>query len=76
MLASKGIIYGISAENFAPQANITRGDFLKPLIGTLGLQAEVEDNFDDVSRSDYYYEAAGIAKKLGICIGVGNNKLN
>lgn len=76
VLASKGIIYGISAENFAPQANITRGDFLKLLIGTLGLQAEVEDNFDDVSRSDYYYEAAGIAKKLGICIGVGNNKLN
>jgi Uncharacterized protein contain chitin-binding domain type 3 len=76
VLASKGIINGTSSATFEPQANITRADFLKLLIGALGLQAEAEENFEDVSRSDYYYEAAGIAKKLGISSGVGNNKLN
>jgi chitodextrinase len=76
VLASKGIINGTSPSTFAPQANITRADFLKLLIGALDLQAEVTDNFEDVSRGDYYYEAVGIAKKLGISNGVGNNKLN
>jgi arabinogalactan endo-1,4-beta-galactosidase len=32
--------------------------------------------FSDVKLDDYYYEALGIAKKLGISEGAGNNLFN
>ncbi|NQX62687.1 S-layer homology domain-containing protein [Paenibacillus qinlingensis] len=76
VLASKGVINGTTESTFTPSANITRADFLKLLVETLGLSAEVEGNFDDVQPSDYYYEEARLARQLGISAGVGNNKLN
>ncbi|WAM36354.1 S-layer homology domain-containing protein [Caldicellulosiruptor acetigenus] len=33
----------------------------------------VDDNFSDVSKDAYYYNEVGIAKKLGIVKGTGNN---
>jgi hypothetical protein len=71
VLASKGIINGTSPATFMPQSNIKRADFLKLLIGTLGIHANVTTNFDDVAHGDYYYEVAGIAKQLGISNGIG-----
>lgn len=76
ILASKGIIRGTSNNTFEPSANITRADFLLLLVKTLGLSAVVDSNFNDVKKSDYYYEAVGIAKKLGISDGAGNNLFN
>lgn len=72
-LASKGVINGISDTSFAPEANITRADFLVILVRGLGLTAGFSDNFSDVSPSKYYYEALGIARELGITGGAGNN---
>ena len=46
------------------------------LVKALGLTASVDSNFDDISKNDYFYEYVGIAKKLGITSGVGNNKFN
>lgn len=46
------------------------------LVRTLGLSASVKANFADVSTSDYYYEAVGIAKAVGITTGIGNNRFN
>jgi hypothetical protein len=74
VLASKGIINGISAELYDPVSNITRADFLKLLITTLDLRAEIHDNFTDVNVHDYYYETVGIAKALGIVNGVGDGR--
>ena len=76
VLASKGIIYGTSNTTYSPERRITRADFMQLLITTLGLRADVNENFSDVSESDYYYQAIGIAKKLGITDGVGDNKFN
>ncbi len=76
VLASKGIISGNSSSTFAPSDNITRADFLVLLIKSLSLTAVVEDNFNDVNPEKYYYEAVGIAKKLGITAGKGNNQFN
>ncbi|NQX58646.1 DUF7594 domain-containing protein [Paenibacillus qinlingensis] len=76
VLASKGIVNGTSDTTYSPSANISRADFLQLLVGALGITSEVESNFVDVSKTDYYYEAAGIALKLGVSNGVGNNKLN
>jgi hypothetical protein len=74
VLASKGIINGTGSNNFSPTANITRADYLVLLVKTLGLTAEIDGNFADISTDDYYYQEIGIAKKLGIASGMGDNR--
>ncbi|WP_217582352.1 S-layer homology domain-containing protein, partial [Lysinibacillus sp. GbtcB16] len=51
VLASKGIINGVSETAFQPEEKITRADFLLLLMKTLGLTADFSDNFSDVSQS-------------------------
>ena len=46
------------------------------LVRALELKASFDGNFDDVKASDYYYDAVGTAKKLGIIEGVGDNKFD
>ena len=75
-LAAQGIIRGTSATTFDPGKKITRADFMVMLVKALKLDADFTDNFADVSSGKYYYEAVGIAKKLGITNGTGNNKFN
>ncbi len=75
-LASKGIISGTSATTFDPGKKITRADFMVMLVKALKLKADFTDNFADINKDAYYYEAVGIAKKLGITAGTGNNKFN
>ncbi|WP_164716358.1 S-layer homology domain-containing protein [Paenibacillus whitsoniae] len=69
-LASAGIIKGTSAITFSPGDNISRADFISLLVRALHLHADIDDNFDDVTQSDYYYQEVGIAKKLGIAQGM------
>jgi hypothetical protein len=76
VMASKGVINGTSATTYHPEKNITRADFMKLLVRSLGLTAKVDANFSDVASTAYYYEELGIAKKLGIATGVGENKFN
>ncbi|WNR46018.1 S-layer homology domain-containing protein [Paenibacillus roseipurpureus] len=73
-LVSKGIVNGTSEETFAPDHHITRADFVSLLIRTLGLEADFQSNFEDVTSDDYYYEEIGIAKQLGIANGAGANQ--
>ncbi|WP_179232977.1 S-layer homology domain-containing protein [Paenibacillus rigui] len=75
-LASKGIIQGTSETTFEPQKHITRADFMTLLVRALGLKADFDSNFSDVQPGDYYFEALGIAKKLGISDGIGDNKFD
>ncbi|WP_260405254.1 S-layer homology domain-containing protein [Paenibacillus sp. 598K] len=72
-LAAKGIIQGVGGQRFAPAASITRGDYMLLLVRTLGLDADFTSSFADVAATDYYYDALGIAKTLGIAQGTGNN---
>lgn len=76
VLASKGIVEGVSDTKFNPEKKITRAEFIGWLVKTLGLTAEVDTNFDDVCKKCNYYQEIGIAKKLGITSGVGENKFN
>ena len=48
---------------------VSRADFLVLLVSVLSLKVYADDNFKDILPRDYYYEAAGIAKKLGIVEG-------
>lgn len=76
VLASKGILKGVSEEEYAPQNNITRAEYLYFLIRTLGADAKAEGNFDDISKESYYYKEIAIAKALGITGGTGNNRFS
>jgi hypothetical protein len=76
VLASKGIITGISKDQFGPGKDISRADFTILLVKTLGLEADVEENFSDVDVGSYYYHAVGVAKKLGIANGVTKTEFN
>ena len=76
VLASKGILRGISETEYAPGTNITRADFLCFLIRALGVDAKFHGNFDDIDNGAYYYRETGIARKLGITGGTGDNKFN
>lgn len=75
-LAGKGIINGTENNKFEPGRNITRAEFITLLVKALDLKAEVDGNFKDVSENAYYYEPVGIAKKLGITTGIGNDLFN
>lgn len=75
VLASRGIVSGVSNDLFGPADSITRGDFVASLIKTLGLSTEFAGNFDDVKQGTNYYEI-GVAKKLGITAGTGDNKFS
>ena len=75
-LASKGVTTGTSQNTFSPEQQVSRADYVVMLIKALGLSAKVESNFTDVQSSDYYYEALGIAKALGISEGSGNNRFD
>lgn len=76
VMAAKGIIEGTAETTYEPEQSITRADFIKFLVKALGLSAEIDGNFGDVKTGSYYYEAVGIAKKLGITKGVGDNKFD
>ena len=76
VLASKGIVRGLSDNEYAPQKNITRADFLYSLVRTLNVDAKTGGNFEDIDPGAYYYTELAIAKKLGITTGTGNNKFN
>jgi|GEM_PF-1448770 len=76
VLASKGILKDRPEGGYAPHTAITRADFVYALIRTLGADARLDGNFDDISKAAYYYKEIGIAKKLGITSGIGNNKFN
>ncbi|WP_171654190.1 S-layer homology domain-containing protein [Paenibacillus foliorum] len=75
-LKEKGIVNGTSEQTFEPDKNISRADFLTMLVRALGVKAEFTSNFDDVAKGDYFYEALGISKALGITDGVDGFKFN
>lgn len=79
VLASKGMINGVSAQAYAPTSNVTRADFTKLLVETLALTASSQssiNSFSDVTQQDYYYEAVTVAQSLGIVEGSGNGLFN
>jgi len=76
VLASKGIVKGAADNEYYPDINITRAEFLYSLVRTLGVDARVEDNFDDIDKGAYYCKELAIAKKLGITSGTGDNKFS
>ena len=73
-LADEGIIKGTSENTFSPAANITRADFAILLVRAFELASENEENFADVSSSDYFAKELAIARNTGLVNGIGDNK--
>lgn len=73
VLASKGIVFGVTERLFHPAQAVSRGDFIVLLARTLELGSPAGPGFADVKDGDYYAEAIGIARGLGIAVGTGNN---
>ncbi|WP_170138058.1 putative Ig domain-containing protein [Anaerobacterium chartisolvens] len=73
VLASKGIIQGVTDPSFEPDEAITRGELMAWLVKTLDLSTSFETNFADMKDTDKYYQEIGIAKKLGIAQGNNGN---
>lgn len=72
-LYEKGVVKGVTETTFAPQENVTRADFLVMLMRALKLNVPFDSNFSDIAPTDYYYEAVGMAKAIGIAKGDGEN---
>lgn len=75
-LADKGIINGVGDGKFKPNGNVTREEFTKILVCSMGLQNESFDknNFVDVKENDWFYSYVNIAYENNIVNGIGEGK--
>ncbi len=63
-----------TAENFEPNREITRAEFIKILILAFGLyDAGAASSFEDVPKESWQYPYVSSAKKLGIALGINEN---
>lgn len=70
-LYNKGIIDGLSDEEFAPEKKVTRAEFVK-MISMIAQFAPTDENpFVDVSPDDWYYEPVLKGYSSGIINGYG-----
>jgi len=73
-LHQDNVINGISADKFAPSASVARQDFVKILIGSLGIEAtETKSHFSDVADDSYYTAFVMKAFQEGIITGISKD---
>lgn len=75
-LAKIGCVEGKGEGTYEPATPITRGDFAKYLIRTLGLSGGQATDFADVAPDSPYYKEIKVGRALGILNGVGENSFN
>lgn len=70
-MAARDIIKGTSTNSFSPADSIKRADFITLLVRALELKGTGKSAimFNDVQKTDYYYDELVIAKELGIATG-------
>ncbi|MFC5403160.1 Ig-like domain-containing protein [Cohnella soli] len=77
VMASKGIVNGLSESEFRPTARMTRADYVTLLVRAFELKSDAEGaNFIDIDAAAYYADSARIAKTLGIVNGTGEGRFN
>lgn len=75
-LAKRGIISGHSSEVFAPNDTMTRAEFAAITVRALGLSANEDTHFADVSSAEWYSQYIAAAYKNGIVNGVSETEFN
>ena len=68
-LASRGIISGMDADNFAPDATMTRAQFASVIVRALNLPQKQADVFSDVRKGDWFWSAVSTAYYHGLVSG-------
>ena len=72
-LASKGIISGMSANEFAPDDPLTRAQVATLITLILGVHdPNADGGFTDVNRSDWFFGAVGTARQHGLMSGTSS----
>lgn len=70
-LAARGIVSGVTAQDFEPNRSVTRAEFIHMLIQTLGLEEKgASSSFRDVKEGIWYYNSVATAQQLGIVTGL------
>jgi hypothetical protein len=69
VLASRGIISGMDADSFAPDATMTRAQFASVIVRALNLPQKQADVFADVRKGDWYRSAVATAHSYGLVSG-------
>jgi len=74
-IAARGITAGTGNNNFSPEQQLTRGQFLVMAMKAYGIKPDLQpaDNFIDAGNT-YYTGYLAAAKRLGITAGTGGNK--
>ncbi|MCT4634287.1 MAG: S-layer homology domain-containing protein [Firmicutes bacterium] len=80
-LAVRGIIKGVSKDEFRPEEAISRADLVTLMVRCLGFTSDNADSFtsesekvfDDVDSNKYYAKSIMVAKEIGLVKGCGNN---
>lgn len=72
----KGIINGKGNGNFDSEGMVTRAEFIKILLGALGIDAATSDDiaFNDVNADSWYAPYVSMGVKLNLIGGTGDNK--
>lgn len=74
MLAARGIVTGVTSDEFKPKQSVTRAEFAALLVRALGLSASASAPFLDVAESDWYAEAVAAAYEAGLVQGAAANR--
>lgn len=73
----EGIITGVTNESFKPNDNITRAQFVTMLWKYAGSPiVDSKNNFADVTKKNYFYDAVNWAYSKGIVMGISDSKFS
>ncbi len=75
-LSKKGIISGMGANTFAPDANLTRAQFTALLTKALNLETAEKTHFSDVDEEDWFFGYVNCAYENGLVFGISENEFN
>ncbi|WP_182914147.1 glycerophosphodiester phosphodiesterase family protein [Paenibacillus sp. 1011MAR3C5] len=74
LAANKGLINGVSSDQFLPERSITRAEFASMLVRALGLADGTADRtFSDVPADRWYARDVAAAVKAGVIKGYGDH---
>lgn len=75
LLVEKGIVSGDDKGNFSPEQQVTREEFVKMIVLTLGLETDgaAALPFGDIAEGDWSYPYIAAAYEAGIISGTGEN---
>lgn len=74
-LYASGIINGTGNGIFEPDRYVTRAEFVKMLLGSLGInESDYAVSFEDVSVASWYYKYVSTAVELGFVKGVSETQ--